>query len=107
MATATYKISEARAQFSELLKRAQAGEEILITHGNDPVARIVPAETRKPRRPGILRELLGDMTDQQISDLAASVTAPLSDRDQRILEGEGTDDVGVWIGLPEDRKSNP
>ena len=28
----TYKIAEARAQFSKLLNRAKAGEEIVITH---------------------------------------------------------------------------
>lgn len=28
---------------------------------------------------------------------------PLDPEDQAILEGEGTDEIGIWIGLPKDR----
>ncbi len=101
MTTATYKVSEARAHFSELLKRAQAGEEILITHGNEPVARLVPAEKPGRRQAGALRAFL---SDEEIAALSEAIEAPLSEADQRILEGEGTDEVGIWVGLPDDRK---
>ena len=36
-------IREARNQLSQLVKRAQAGEEILIANRGHPVARLVPA----------------------------------------------------------------
>lgn len=36
-------VAEAKARFSELVKRAQAGEEIVVTRHGKPVARVVPA----------------------------------------------------------------
>ena len=42
MSSATYKTAEARANFSALLARAKAGEEISITKGGEPQARLVP-----------------------------------------------------------------
>ena len=39
MPPATYKVAEARARFSELLTRARAGEEIVITKDREPHAR--------------------------------------------------------------------
>lgn len=103
MGQASYKVAEARAHFSELLKRAQAGEDILITHGSEPIARLVPVEKSGTRTPGALRAFL---TDTEIEDLTEAVEAPLSAADQRILEGEGTDEVGIWVGLSEDRNED-
>ena len=37
-------ILEAKNQLSQLVKRAQAGEEIVIANRGQPVARLVPAE---------------------------------------------------------------
>ena len=44
-------VAEAKARFSELVKRAQAGEEIVVTRHGKPVARVVPAavEDELPR----------------------------------------------------------
>ncbi len=44
-------VAEAKARFSELVKRAQAGEEIVVTRHGKPVARVVPAavENELPR----------------------------------------------------------
>jgi len=41
--TETVKIAEAKAHFSELVARAEAGEEIVISRGNKPVAKLVSA----------------------------------------------------------------
>ena len=43
--------AQAEARFAELLGRVQAGEEILVTRADVPVARIVPAapQTKRPR----------------------------------------------------------
>jgi prevent-host-death family protein len=38
--TTTVKISEAKTHLSELLARVEAGEEVIISRGNDPVARL-------------------------------------------------------------------
>ena len=43
-------IAEAKAQFAELIRRAEAGEAIELTRYGRPVARIVAAE-RPVRRP--------------------------------------------------------
>ncbi|MBS1879703.1 MAG: type II toxin-antitoxin system Phd/YefM family antitoxin [Actinobacteria bacterium] len=41
-------IGEAKTNFSELVRRAEAGEEIVVRRGREPVARIVPV-----RRSGV------------------------------------------------------
>ena len=35
----TVKVSEAKALLSELLVRVEAGEDIIISRGNDPIAK--------------------------------------------------------------------
>jgi prevent-host-death family protein len=45
--TATIKIAEAKAHFSELIARVEAGEELVIARGDLPVARLVPLEASK------------------------------------------------------------
>jgi len=48
-----YNIAEAKSHFSELVKRALLGEEIVIARDNKPILRLAPvAETRKRRQPG-------------------------------------------------------
>ena len=39
---ATFNISAAKACLSELIQRAEAGEDIVIARGNRPVVRLVP-----------------------------------------------------------------
>lgn len=90
MSGASYKVSEARAQFSELLERAREGEEILITKGKQPQARLVPPQEAARREAAPLKHLnlpeeLFDGEDQE----QAAVDA-----------GDYTDDVGIWIGKP-------
>lgn len=36
----TVKVAEAKAHLSELLARVEAGEEVIISRGNDPVAKL-------------------------------------------------------------------
>ena len=99
----SYNIADARRQFSELVARAEAGEEIVISRGNHPIARLMPLARQAPREPGILKRYL---TSEQFKELEQAIDTPLTEEEQRILEGEGTDDVGVWIGLPEHRQGN-
>ncbi len=45
----THSIAEAKAHLSELLKRAEAGEEIVITRRGEGIARLAPISVeRKP-----------------------------------------------------------
>lgn len=39
-------IGEAKTNFSKLVRRAEAGEEIVVRRGSEPVARIVPLRKR-------------------------------------------------------------
>ena len=97
----SYNIADARRQFSNLVARAEAGEEIVISRGNAPACRLVPLARRAPREPGILKRYL---TADQLKELERAMDAALTEEEQRILEGEGTDEVGIWIGLPEHRQ---
>ncbi len=44
-------LNEAKTKLSRLLARVEAGEEVVITQDGNPIARLVPYETR----PGIRR----------------------------------------------------
>jgi antitoxin (DNA-binding transcriptional repressor) of toxin-antitoxin stability system len=48
-----YNIAEAKSHFSELVKLALSGEEIVIARDNKPILRLAPVhEIRKKRLPG-------------------------------------------------------
>lgn len=52
-------IHAAKTNLSRLIEQAHAGEEIIIARGTEPVARLVPMESRTPRRePGTLKGLV-------------------------------------------------
>ena len=90
MSSATHKVSEARAHFSELLERAKAGEEILITKGTEPQARLVPPVESSHREAAPLKHLglPEDLFDDEDLEQAA------------IDAGDHSDDVGIWTGRP-------
>ena len=46
--TEVVTIHKAKTELSKLIKRVEAGEEIVIARGNKPVARIVAPEVAKP-----------------------------------------------------------
>jgi prevent-host-death family protein len=49
-------IHEAKTNLSRLIKKASAGEEIIISRGDKPVARLVPfGEAKGQRQPGSLK----------------------------------------------------
>ena len=56
--TAIVNIYAAKAQLSRLVERAAGGEEILIARAGKPMARLVPVDRHKPRRPGLLKGLM-------------------------------------------------
>lgn len=48
-----YNIAEAKSHFSELVKRALLGEEIVIAKDNKPLLRLAPVkDVKKKRLPG-------------------------------------------------------
>ncbi len=59
-------IAEAKAQFAEIIRRAEAGEAIVLTRYGRPVAQIAPAG------PAASKSLIGAMAGQfSISDIHA------------------------------------
>ena len=48
-------IAAAKARFPELVRRAAAGEEIVIARDNRPVARLAPLAKAEARSPGSAR----------------------------------------------------
>jgi prevent-host-death family protein len=52
-------IAEAKAKFSELVKRAEAGEEVLVTRHGKVVARLLPPERKQEDKPSLIGALKG------------------------------------------------
>jgi len=48
----TVNVHEAKTNFSRLLDRAHAGEEIILAKAGKPYARLLPLAVRPPRLPG-------------------------------------------------------
>ena len=51
----TVSIQEAQAKLSDLIHRLTPGDEVVITENNQPVARLIPAAVRPPRKLGTLK----------------------------------------------------
>lgn len=47
--TVTVKVAEAKTHLSDLLARVEAGEEVIISRGNTPIARLVALDERRQR----------------------------------------------------------
>lgn len=92
-----YKISEARKKFAEVLERANQGEEIIVTRGNEIYARIGPADPAGKRPFGLLaqRELPDDLFDAEDAEQAA------------IDAGDWNDDIGIFQGTAVDGGKKP
>ena len=88
MPTKTFKVAEARASFSSLLARAKEGEEIMITKGSEPQARIVPPTEAAQREAAPLKHLNlpNDLFDHEEPEQAM------------IDAGDYSDTLGIWRG---------
>jgi prevent-host-death family protein len=75
--TAIINVHDAKTQFSRLLGRAHAGEEIILAKAGKPYARLVPLATKAATRtPGGLKGVLTD-----------AFFEPLPDEELRAWEG--------------------
>lgn len=55
LVTDAVPLNEAKTRLSELIRRVEAGEEIVIRRGPTPVARLVAAQPPRVAPPGALR----------------------------------------------------
>lgn len=85
-------VSEFRARLSEMIRRAENGEEVVIARERKPVAKLVPLRDKRHRRLGVLKDL---MDAQCLAALAEAVDEPLSPADQAALEGKQTGGLGI------------
>lgn len=81
---ATVTIHEAKTHLSRLIARAEAGEEIVIARGKDPVVRLALVKAQaEPRQGGWLKGI-PPIPDSVFFD-------PLPEDELRLWEGHGRD----------------
>ena len=81
----TVTIHEANPLLSKLIARAEAGENIVIARGKQPVVRLTPVAPAKVKRePGLLKGVWPDLPDSFWFD-------PLPEEELRLWEGAGDD----------------
>lgn len=84
---AIFNVHEAKTQLSQLIARAEAGEEIIIARDGDPIVRLdlvrsdIIAERRRRAR-GLWKDKLDKIPDSVWFD-------PLPEEELRLWEGEG------------------
>jgi prevent-host-death family protein len=83
----TVTIHDAKTNLSQLIKRANAGEEIIIARDTVPVARLEPLERKTGKRglAGIMKGKWPDLPDSFFFD-------PLPEDELRLWEGRGSED---------------
>jgi prevent-host-death family protein len=81
-------VTDAKAQLTDLVHRAEAGDEIILTRHGQPAVRLTPI--KKPHDPVARRKLLDEI---QKSAAANILPGPCAARSQDFLYGED--------GLPE------
>lgn len=59
----TFNVHDAKTQFSKLIDRAHAGEEIIVAKAGVPYAKLVPIEpvAKRKRQPGRWKHLLKEV----------------------------------------------
>lgn len=83
----TVNVHEAKTTLSDLIARAEAGEEIVIARANKPVVRLIPVAARRERR------VLGLNASPSFA-IADDFDAPMADE-------------GLWYDEPESANRKP
>lgn len=84
---ATVTVHHAKTHLSKLIARAEAGEEIVIARGKEPVVRLTLVKPeRRPRTGGWLKGIAEPLPDSFFFD-------PLPDDELALWNGEGPDSV--------------
>ena len=74
----TVNVHEAKTHLSRLLAQVEAGEDVVIARGGEPVARLVPSQERGKRQFGALKGKI---------DLDDSFFDPLPEEELALWEG--------------------
>lgn len=81
-------VAEAKAKFAEILDRAAAGEEIIVTRSGKPVARLMPLAESEPRPFGLCKDW---------PEVGDEIFEPMSEEDLAWAEGKYNDEFGVTL----------
>jgi antitoxin (DNA-binding transcriptional repressor) of toxin-antitoxin stability system len=82
---ATFTIHQAKTNLSKLIAQAEAGEEVVILRGKEPVARLTGMPNAKPKpKFGMLKGKFKSPPDAFFFD-------PLPEEELRLWEGEDED----------------
>lgn len=82
-------IHEAKTQFSKLVRRAEAGEEIVVRRGSEPVARIAPLNKRKGVRGfGSMKGEIRMASDEEMKQVDKEIEQMFEESE--IFPGEGS-----------------
>jgi prevent-host-death family protein len=77
-------VSDAKGRLTDLVKRAEAGDEVILTRHGEPVVRLVSVK-RKPLEPAERRRLLEEIA---ASGAAKAIPGPSAARSQDFLYDE-------------------
>jgi len=76
-------VSEAKAQLTELVRRAEAGEDVILTRHGQPVVRLAPVRSRRS-----VEERLAIIERIQTAAAAKALPGPSAERSQDYLYGD-------------------
>ena len=86
---AAFTVHQAKTNLSKLIARAEAGEEMVITRGKAPVARLMPIEAKAVRRRfGMLKGKIKCPPDAFFFD-------PLPEEELRLWAGDSAKRKGI------------
>jgi prevent-host-death family protein len=85
-AMAIVTIHQAKTNLSKLIARAEAGEEIVIARGKEPVVRLTPISNKRNRAPGRYKGVF-NLPDSFFFD-------PLPEEELKLWEGSDDDPLG-------------
>jgi prevent-host-death family protein len=87
VSVAVVTIHEAKTNLSKLIARAEAGEEIVIARGKEPVVRLAPLSKSVRRVPGVMEDAWPEIPDAFWFD-------PLPEEELALWEGNDGDPSG-------------
>jgi prevent-host-death family protein len=92
---ATITIHKAKTQLSRLIARAEAGEEIIIARGKEPVVKLTPvAKGKEPLPPGIVKgKRVPGLLKGKVSLPDSFFFDPLPEEELKLWEGSDDDPV--------------
>lgn len=81
----TVNVHQAKSQLSRLLKRVEAGEEVVLSRAGKAVAKLVPLVPKRRREPELLLKLYPEHAEA-LRKLADRIDEPLPEEELKLYE---------------------